>query len=317
MSQDAAQFTAAVVGGGLMGSGIAAQLALAGVPTQVHDTAPLAQERVAQACRTVCQELQAAGRLSAPQADGALARIRFEPRLEALADATLVIEAIPEHLPSKHALYAALEAVLPDTAVLASSTSGYPPDELARQLRCPQRFLVAHFWNPPHLIPLVEVVPAQATGAGVVAQVMQQLVHCGCEPVLLHKAVPGFIGNRIQFAVLREALHLLGQGVADAATIDRVVSATLGRRYRQLGPLEGADAGGLDTFLAIATHLMPELARDEQVLALLQERVDKGHLGRKSGEGFYRWDAQRHACYAQARLRMADPIFTHPGESPA
>lgn len=317
MSQDAARFPAAVVGGGLMGSGIAAQLALAGVPTQVHDSAPLSQARVAQACRTVCQELQAAGRLSTPQADAALARIRFEPRLEALAEATLVIEAIPEHLASKHALYAALEAVLPDTAVLASSTSGYPPDVLARHLRCPQRFLVAHFWNPPHLIPLVEVVPAPSTDTGVVTQVMRQLADCGCEPVLLHKVVPGFIGNRIQFAVLREALHLLGQGVADAATIDRVVSATLGRRYRQLGPLEGADAGGLDTFLAIAKHLMPELARDDQALALLQERVDNSNLGRKSGQGFYLWDTQRHASYAQARLRMADPIVSSHGESAA
>lgn len=294
----------AVVGGGLMGSGIAARLALAGAQPLVHDSADDAQVRVLGHCQAIFEELRAAGRLDPAQAAEALGRIQVAHDLEALTNASLVIEAIPESLDAKQALYARLEAVVGPDAVIASSTSGLLPARLAESLMRPERFLVAHFWNPPHLMPLVELVPAPETRSDLLDAVMTGLERHGCMPVLLHKAVPGFIGNRIQFAVLREALHLLREHVADAATIDRVVRETLGRRYHRIGPLEGADAGGLDTFLAIATHLMPTLAKDEGVLELLQARVQQGQFGRKSGQGLVTWDEQRQDRFRQARLDM-------------
>ncbi|GLS16022.1 3-hydroxyacyl-CoA dehydrogenase family protein [Hydrogenophaga electricum] len=298
----------AVVGGGLMGAGIAARLALAGARPVVHDSAPDAQARVRAHCQAIVEELQAAGCLDPAQAADALGRVQVAHPLEALADASLVIEAIPESLGAKQALYTRLEAIVGPGTVIASSTSGLLPTTLAEPLTHPERFLIAHFWNPPHLMPLVEVVPAPATRRDLLDAVMSGLEHHGCAPVLLHQAVPGFIGNRIQFAVLREALHLLREHVADANTIDRVVRETLGRRYHRIGPLEGADAGGLDTFLAIATHLMPTLAKDEDVLALLQTRVQQGQLGRKSGQGLVTWDTQRQDRFRQARRDMLNDL---------
>ncbi|RZF29806.1 3-hydroxyacyl-CoA dehydrogenase family protein [Paraburkholderia sp. UYCP14C] len=295
-----------VAGGGLMGCGIATKLALAGVAVQVHDNASGAQDRVRGTCAAVLAELIDAQAITRAQADAAEACIHFAPSLNALAGTSLVIEAIVESLPAKQALYAELERCVPASTCIASSTSGFMPTLLGERMQRPQRFLVAHFWNPPHLIPLVEVVPGPYTEPEVLHDTVECLRQAGCEPVLLAKALPGFIGNRIQFAVLREALHLLREGVADADTIDRVMVHSLGRRYRWFGPLTGADAGGLHTFLQISEHLMPELAKDEEVLDLLRAHVERGEKGRSTGRGIHEWDTGREAQYLKARRRMLD-----------
>jgi 3-hydroxybutyryl-CoA dehydrogenase len=168
----------------------------------------------------------------------------------------------------------------------------------------PERFLVAHFWNPPHLVPLVEVVPGDSTQPAVVREVTQRLRDLACSPVVLNRAVPGFIGNRLQFAVLREALHLLREGVADAATIDMVMKQSIGRRYAHIGPLEGADIGGLHTFLSIAQNLWPQLAHDGEELALLRRLVERGDVGRRSGRGLYVWDGRREQWMRNTRLAL-------------
>ncbi|MFC0708314.1 3-hydroxyacyl-CoA dehydrogenase family protein [Azorhizophilus paspali] len=124
------------------------------------------------------------------------------------------------------------------------------------------------------------------------------------EAVVLDKVIPGFIGNRLQFAVLREALHIVRSGTASEETVDRVMRASLGRRYAMLGPLEAADMGALDTFLDIFRHLVPTLADDESVLVLLEARIGEGHTGLRSGEGFYRWDEARRARVPQRRARQ-------------
>lgn len=301
---DARPLRVGVVGAGLMGSGIATKLAVAGVEVRVWDSSPQALSRVPTHAQSALDELQAGRRLTPVQATQVMARIQVCTTLQALAGVDWVIEAVPEVLAIKQALYAQLEAVLADDVVLASTTSGIAPAELVRGMRCPQRFVVAHFWNPPHLIPLVEVVPAPGTLPAVLTQVMQGLVACGCKPVLLRRPVAGFIGNRIQFAVLREALHLLAAGVADADVIDLVVRETLGRRYRWVGPLEGADAGGLHTFTTIASQLWPQLATGQDMVSVWQACVDRGETGRATGQGVYHWDAPRQQRYAQARLRM-------------
>ena len=244
--------TVGVAGGGLMGCGIATKLVLAGVAVQVHDNAPGAQERVRGNCAAVLAELADAQAITPAQARAAEARIHFTPNVEALAGAGLVIESIIESLPAKQTLYEALERCVPASTRIASSTSGFMPDLLCERMQRPQRFLVAHFWNPPHLIPLVEVIAGPRTDPAVMSDTVDFLRQAGCEPVVLAKALPGFIGNRFQFAILREALHLLREGVADAETIDRVMVHSLGRRYRWFGPLTGADAGGLQTFLQIS-----------------------------------------------------------------
>jgi len=272
-----------------MGVGIATCLALAGEDVDVFDLSDARRGELPALAEKIFEELIAAGRIEEAGRDAALARIRVVATLAAMADATLVFEAVVERLEVKHALYAELEAVLWPDALIASNTSGFLPDALCERMQHPERFLVAHFWNPPHVIPFVELVPAKATAPEACAALRDRLERAGFEAVLLSKAAPGFVGNRIQFAVLREALHLVQSGVADAATVDAVVRACIGRRYASFGPLETADLGGLHTFLDIGGHLMPQLEKGESVLQLLQTLVAAGRCGAATGHGFYEW----------------------------
>jgi len=210
------------------------------------------------------------------------------------------MEAIPEDLNLKHELYRQLERAVPHDTILASNTSGLMPSRLIENMEHPERFVVAHFWNPPHAIPLVEVVPSDKTGPETIETVLTFLRRVGAEPVLISKELPGFIGNRLQYAILREALAIVRSGAATPEAVDLVMKASLGRRYATVGPIETADLGGLDTFLSIASHLMPELAKDEEVLDLIRERVKAGKVGLRSGEGFYSWPEER-ANQVQAR----------------
>ncbi|MFM0081662.1 3-hydroxyacyl-CoA dehydrogenase family protein [Paraburkholderia sediminicola] len=293
-----------VVGTGLMGVGIATQSALHGHRTIVHDVDPARLASVAPKAEAVLDELIDAGRIDHVAKQAALARIETHAQLGVMAAAQFVIEAIPEVLELKHRLYASLAELMADDAILASNTSGFPPDQLVAPLRAKERFLIAHFWNPPHMIPLVEVVPGTATAPEVTERTAAVMSAIGMEPVVLAKAIPGFVGNRLQFAVLREALNIVRSGAATPDVVDRVMKASLGRRWGIVGPLEGADMGGLDTFLDISTHLMPELAKDEDVLDLLRAQVDAGRVGVRSGAGFYEWDDAHLARVKEGRKQV-------------
>lgn len=293
---------AGIVGGGLMGAGIAAQFARAGHQVVIIETSAARRDALPGVIAGIMEELLAARALTPEESPAAQARVKLSDDPSALAPARLVIEVIPEVLTAKQELYRQLEAVIAPTALLASNTSGFMPDALSAGLTHPERFLIAHFWNPPHAIPLVEVVPGTRTAPACVELAVAMLRGIGAEPVVLRKAVPGFIGNRLQFAILREALHLVHSGVADPETVDAVMKASLGRRYGITGPFESADLGGLETILQVATHLMPELAKDESALAVLRAHIAKGEKGAASGAGFYRWTDERRAAMRQKRL---------------
>jgi 3-hydroxybutyryl-CoA dehydrogenase len=295
---------AGVIGTGLMGVGIATQCALHGLRTIVHDVDPARLASVAAKAQAVLDELIDAGRIDVAASEAALARIETSAQLDVMAQAQYVFEAVPEVLDLKHRLYAQLDAVLARDAILASNTSGFEPDKLAQALSAPQRFVIAHFWNPPHMIPLVEVVPGSATAPDVTARTEALMREIGMEPVVLAKSIPGFVGNRLQFAVLREALNIVRSGAASPEVVDRVMKASLGRRWSIVGPLESADMGGLDTFVDISSHLMPELAKDEDVIDVLREQVDAGRVGVRSGAGFYEWDEARLARVKAARRKL-------------
>jgi 3-hydroxybutyryl-CoA dehydrogenase len=282
-----------VVGGGLMGVGIATRFALAGHATLVVEADPARAAGIPLLAADILSQLMDAGVIDAARRDAALARLRVGDDPRELAGAAMAIEAIPEVLAAKHALYAKLEAIMAEDAIIASNTSGFPPDALSEHMAGRGRFLVAHFWNPPHLIPLVEVVPGSATTSEVVERTVALLTGAQAEPVVLKAAIPGFIGNRLQFAVLREALHIVRSGAATPETVDAVMKACLGRRYSIMGPFESADLGGLHTLMGIGANLMPELAKDEDVLELMRAHVDKGELGASTGQGFYTWDEAR------------------------
>lgn len=295
---------AGVVGTGLMGVGIATQCALHGLRTIVQDVDPARLASVAAKAQAVLDELVDAGRIGAAERAAALSRIETTAQLDAMAQAQFVFEAVPEVLDLKHRLYAQLGAVLAPDAILASNTSGFEPDLLAGPLPAPERFVIAHFWNPPHMIPLVEVVPGRATAPEITARTEALMRAIGMEPVVLAKAIPGFVGNRLQFAVLREALNIVRSGAASPEVVDRVMKASLGRRWGIVGPFESADMGGLDTFVDIASHLMPTLAKDEGVIDLLREQVAAGRVGVRSGAGFHDWDEAHLARVKAARRKL-------------
>jgi len=287
--------TLAVLGAGLMGIGIACHFARHGHRVRLYDTDPSRLAEVPAVAAAILHELQESGQFDAAHQQAVLARLAGTTSLSDLAESTLLIEAIPERLPLKHALYAQLETLIADDAIIASNTSGLPPDSLAAGMRHPQRLLIAHFWHPPHFIPLVEVVPGSATRPELPALVSDFFTRAALEAVVLQRAAPGFVGNRLQFALLREALHIVHSGIASPEVVDRVMRASLGRRYAMVGPLEAADMTGLATVLDICQHLLPELAGDAQMMELVAEKVARGETGARSGQGFYRWDTARMA----------------------
>lgn len=258
----------AVIGSGLMGAGIATLFVDAGHDVVVHDTDAARAEAVA--------------------ADiGA----RHEAILEdAVRGADVVFEAVAEDEGIKRTLYARIGAVSPG-AIVASNTSSIAPSVLADAVADPRRFAIAHFFNPPGTVPLVEVVPGPDTDPAVLEILAGMLTDAGRTPVVLRRAVPGFVANRLQAALLREAFALEAEGVASFADIDHIVRAGLGARWAAAGPFTVTDLGGLDVWESVCTRLFPDLDASTQAPAALRERVAAGRLGAKTGEGIYRHDA--------------------------
>ncbi|BBO61226.1 3-hydroxyacyl-CoA dehydrogenase family protein [Serratia marcescens] len=294
----------AVLGAGLMGVGIATHFIRHGHEVLLYDPDPQRLAEAPAVASGILAELSDVGQFDRDERDAALARLRVTGDLNDVARARLLIEAIPERLELKHALYEQLEGLIADDAVIASNTSGLPPDELAARMTHPQRLLIAHFWHPPHLIPLVEIVPGSTTDPRHLAAVQALLGGMALEAVLLERAAPGFVGNRLQFAVLREALHIVHSGIASAEVVDQVMRASLGRRYAMVGPLEAADMTGLATVADIARHLFPELATGDEMMALVEQRLQRGDSGQRSGRGFYLWDEARRERIQRRRAHQ-------------
>ena len=296
----------AVVGAGLMGHGIAQVFAVAGHPVAVHDpqsdVLASVPERVRRNLRGVDEDPAAADRIAL---HGALD--------SAVADADWVFEAAPERLELKQALFAALEAAAPADAVLATNTSVMPVGRIGAEVASAERVVGTHWWNPPHLVPLVEVVRAERTAPEVAERTIALLAAAGKEPVLVARDVPGFVGNRLQHALWREAISLVEHGVCDAETVDRVVKASFGRRLGVMGPLEAADYVGLDLTLAIHEQVLPDLDRTPGPSPLLRELVARGDLGMASGRGLQEWapgarDRMRDRLTAALRPAAQGPV---------
>ncbi len=208
---------------------------------------------------------------------------------EAVGDADFVIESVAEELTLKKQIFATLDKICDKDTILATNTSGLSVTAIGSATSRPEKVIITHFWNPPHLIPLVEIVRGEKTSEETVNVAMQLMTGIGKTPVLVQKEVPGLIGNRLQFALLREALLLVEQGIASVEDVDTAVKMSFGRRLSTTGPLESADLGGLDTFLAVSEYLLKDLCNSSQPSSLLVDAVKKGWLGIKTGRGFYEW----------------------------
>jgi 3-hydroxybutyryl-CoA dehydrogenase len=276
----------AVVGGGLMGHGIAYLLAAAGHEVGIFE--PTAEVRA-----TLPSRLQAIADLFDDDAAAPRTRISVHDQIaSAAAGATFVFEAAPERLALKQRIFGDLEAVVAPQTILASNSSAIPSTDIGRHLRHRGRVIGTHFWNPPHLVPLVEVIENEQTSGEVVQRTMELLRDAGKTPVHVRRDIPGFVGNRLQHAMKREAIALVAAGVCDAETIDTVVKAGPGARMAVLGPMEQSDLVGLDLTLDIAEVLYAELDRTAGPHPLLRQKVQDGKLGMKTGEGLRKWPAE-------------------------
>lgn len=300
--------TLAILGAGTMGANIALDLAAHGKIVRLFDakTEQLSVARTLISANAVA--LQAHG-LLVDSVDAVLARVHFAAGLANAADgAELVLEAIPENLNLKRALYAELEALIPEDAILASNTSTFMPSLLAEGLRRPERFLVVHYWNPAHLLPLVEMVPHARTEPGAAERVHMLLKTCGKQPIILKKEVPGFIGNRLAFALQREAMDLVAKGVATPDEIDAVVRGGFGRRVPVTGIFGTADLGGLDVYAAICDSIFPGLCAAHGTPEVLTRLIEQGRLGVKSGAG---WRAYTPEEAAALRAALGEALIQY------
>ncbi|MGO9599077.1 MAG: 3-hydroxyacyl-CoA dehydrogenase family protein [Isosphaeraceae bacterium] len=288
----------AVVGAGLMGHGIAQDFALAGYQVRLHD---LSDDRLGSALsgiRANLQNLVSLELLEQARIEPAMAAISVSTDLDRTVSGTeLVIEAIVEDLAAKHTLLRLLNEFCSAETIIASNTSSFMPSRLAEVASRPDRLLVAHYFNPPYLIPLVEIVPGPDTSSETVMAMVGVLQQVGKKPVVLRKEATGFVGNRLQFAMFREALAIVEAGIADPEAVDQIVRFGFGRRLAAAGPFEVFDLAGLDTILAVASQILPELDAPnpigQAVPALLSRKVAEGDLGVKSGRGFHEWTTDK------------------------
>ena len=296
MSTQAEQ-TIGVVGGGLMGHGIAYLFAAAGYHVSVFEPAAESRASLPQRLRSIAELFGDDPAL--------LQRIDAHAELAAaMKSASFVFEAAPEKLPLKQQIFAELETAVAPETILASNSSAIPTTEIGRNLKHRERVVGTHFWNPPHLVPLVEVIQNEKTSAAVVRDTMALLRQAGKVPVHVRRDIPGFVGNRLQHAMKREAIALVASGVCDAETIDIVVKEGFGARTAVLGPMEQSDLVGLNLTLDIAEVLYQDLDRMPGPHPFLREKVLAGKLGMKTGEGFRKWTPEEADAVRQRLSRF-------------
>lgn len=294
-----------IVGCGTMGHSIALSAGWAGMDVQVYG---VNEQDIETAIRNLQNKLNVMVEndlFSIEESARIFDRITLKTSLEEVVEkATFIIEAIPENIEMKKDLYDQIEKLCSPDTIIASNTSGFTPTALAEKLIQPERFVVTHFWHPAHLIPLVEVVTGERTEEEAVDRSMTLLNKMNKKPILVRKEVLGFIGNRLQYALFREAQSLLDKGVATKEDIDAAVKYSIGRRLPVTGPLMSADLGGLDVFSTISNYLFEDLSNEKMSGKVLTELVEDKKFGDKSGEGFYEWDTQTSADVNAERERL-------------
>jgi 3-hydroxyacyl-CoA dehydrogenase len=273
---------AAVIGTGTMGPGMGAVLARAGIETALYDVSAEALERARGGAELAAGVLE---RLDAAHEDGG--SLRFEGDLDAaLEGAEFVVEAVPERLELKHEVFRRFEQSVSPETILASNTSGIPITNIAKVCEHPERVVGMHWSNPPHLIPMIEVIPGEQTGQTAVDATAELVRRVGYHPVL-EREVPGFVENRILYAILRECLDLVDRGIISPEGLDLNVRWGIGYKLAVIGPMELLDMAGLDIYNAVGSYLNKDLSTSGEVSATIREKIEQGRLGMKTGGGIY------------------------------
>ncbi len=294
-----------IAGAGTMGSSMGETFAKYGYDVTLYDIFPSALEKARNLIR-LNQETEVAEHVVTPEESAALLeRIRYSEDKACFEGADLVVEAILEKLDVKHAFWAEISELVPEDAILASNTSGLSITAIAEVVKRPERFGGMHWINPPHLIPLIEVIQGKKTDDETAAAIRDMALAVEKKPVIVQDA-PGFALNRIQLAVLRECLHIVEQGIATPEAVDDVMKYGLGMRYACLGPFEVCDLGGLDIFYNIASYLFEDLADEKAPFGMLADRFEKGQYGVKTAAGFYDYAGGKDA----EKIKYRDRMFT-------
>lgn len=291
----------AIIGMGTMGPGMAARLARGGLAVMAHDVAPAALER-ARGMQAQAEGVLDALGIAAPAAGGGT--VGFTTDLaEAVAGADLVIENVPERIEIKAEVYGRIDGLIGSGVIVASDTSGIPITRLQAHLSHPGRMVGMHWSNPPHIIPMIEVIAGAATAPETVAAIRDLIRGLGLLPVMIRKDVPGFVENRVLYALLREVVDLVERGVIAPEDMDTCVSWGIGYKLAVVGPMALLDMAGMDIYHSVASFLNADLADRKDVAPLVEERIAAGRLGIKSGAGVYDYTPERIAALQRDRAR--------------
>ena len=294
-----------VVGSGLMGSGIASRAALAGNPVILVDTQIECAEKGKERAICCMDELLENELCTADEAARAKENIQISVNMEkSLESARMVIEAIYENLEAKQVLFNQMDALLPSEVPMLSNTSGLRITDIAARTKYPERTLTTHFWYPGHLVPLVEVVVGEKSSLKMAEDVRDELNRWGKSAVIVRRDVPGQLANRILQAVLRESIDIVASGLASAEDVDTAVKMGMGIRFPAWGPLEHADAVGLDLVCSTQTTVLPDIDNRPGPNPYLTEKLEKGDKGYKTGKGFYDWSRKDMKVLEQNRNRF-------------
>lgn len=285
--------TITVIGLGTMGHGIAQTFAVAGFNVRLFDENETVRDSVITRVQKNLEVMLQNGSLESILVDDVISRmVVCHAEQEACEQSEFIIEAIAEDLDVKREFFNRCEKVVTESVILASNTSSFPNSMIAAGLAHPARCINTHWFNPAHVIPVVEIIPGKHTSEEVVDRVMDLLRAVGKQPIRLHKEVPGFVLNRIQVAMFREMLDLVDQGVISPSDLDRAVRGSLAIRWAAAGPMRVGDFGGWDVLSKVYENIVPSLRNDTQVHDVLAGMISRGEYGIKSGQGFYEYPQQ-------------------------
>lgn len=294
-----------LAGAGTMGTSMSQIFAACGYDSVLYNHRQARLDGARRMIELNQQALVDSGDLSPARSQAVKERITLTADEACFADCDIVIESIVEDLEIKHQFWERVSGLVREDAILATNTSGLSITGIAQAVKGPERFCGMHWFNPPHIVPLVEVIKGDRTDEQTARSVFELAEAIGKKAVLVKKDAKGFVGNRLQLAMLREAMYIVQSGIADVRDVDNAVKYGLGFRYACLGPLETADFGGLDIFYHIAEYLMPDLCSAGEVPPLLKEKFEKGELGVKTQKGFYDYGGGKD----EEAIRRRDEAF--------
>lgn len=291
----------AIIGMGTMGPGMAARLARGGLQVAAYDVAPAAIERARAMLGTAEGVLDALGIAPPPAGAG---KVRFTDDIgDAVSGADLVIENVPENIPVKAEVYRAIDGLIAPDTIVASDTSGIPITQLQAHISHPERMVGMHWSNPPHIIPMIEVIAGEKTAPQTVATIRDLIRSIGLLPVVVKKDVPGFVENRVLYALLREAVDLVERGVIEPEDLDTCVSWGIGYKIAVVGPMALLDMAGLDIYKSVSSFLNADLSNRGDVAPMVLEKTGASKFGIKSGEGMFSYTPEQTKALQADRAR--------------